>query len=817
MGLASALSTALTGLTAAETTIDVVGNNLANSGTVGFKASEAQFSTQFLQTRGLGSAPSGNSGGTNPRQVGLGVQVAEITPDFGQGTIEVSSNPSDLAIQGDGFFIVQGSTGEQLYTRNGVLKTNSSNELITISGDRILGYGVDADYNIEPTNLIPIQIPLGAAAVAQATENVYFEGTLTPTGDLATRGEIIQSAVLGDESYLQPPGGAVAQNAVAPNVALAGTTATDTGTPGGADAGNYSYKIVFVDVEGNESIASTNINVTTAGNNEVLLDDLPTSADYAGLRIYRNSLASPDTFRLVSTPGSDIPMGTTSFTDDVTTATWGTRDELDDSLIDGNYSYYVTFFNPVSGVESRPSPLIGPFNVNDGRVLVRAIPESTDPNITSGPYSVRLYRNLSASASTFYQVADFVNPGPGEPRTFVDSNADSAIVNPANALDFDGPKINSNTILVNIIKRDGANYLPLFEEGSLEFTGKKGGAELKPPKLFTITATSTAQDLVNFMNDSLGIRATGDDSLNTIPQSESAGGPVSPGGSVTGDGRLQFVGNNGTGNAIDIDLSAFRMVATGSNTPTNPQLGFQSIQAAVGQSAIASFQVFDSLGIPLNVRVTSVLESRDSTTTTYRWFADSGDNDPQTGVDIQVGTGLIRFDGEGNVIGVTNDTASIDRANVASIKPLEFTLDFSQLSGLATSKSSLAATRQDGSSAGTLSSFIVGEDGIVRGVFTNGITRELGQIRLARFANPAGLEQRGENLFASGVNSGLPIEGNPGEQGIGGIVAGATELSNTDIGKNLIDLILASTMYRGNTRVITTSQQLFDELLNLRR
>ena len=76
MGLASALTTALTGLTAAETQIDVVGNNLANSQTVGFKASEAIFATQFLQTQGLGSAPSATSGGTNPRQTGLGTKVA---------------------------------------------------------------------------------------------------------------------------------------------------------------------------------------------------------------------------------------------------------------------------------------------------------------------------------------------------------------------------------------------------------------------------------------------------------------------------------------------------------------------------------------------------------------------------------------------------------------------------------------------------------------------------------------------------------------------------------------------------------------------
>src|SRR5688572_6315571 len=118
MGLQSALSTALTGMNAAETTIDIAGNNVANSNTVGFKESEAIFSTQFLQTQSLGSAPTANNGGTNPRQTGLGTQVAEISPDFTQGTIEISSNPLDMAIQGDGFFVVQGLQGETLYTRN---------------------------------------------------------------------------------------------------------------------------------------------------------------------------------------------------------------------------------------------------------------------------------------------------------------------------------------------------------------------------------------------------------------------------------------------------------------------------------------------------------------------------------------------------------------------------------------------------------------------------------------------------------------------------------------------------------------------------
>ena len=128
MGLASSLSTALTGLNAAETQIDVLGNNLANSQTVGFKASDVVFANQFMQTLSLGAAPTSDNGGTNPRQTGLGVQVAAINPKFTQGTLQISSNPSDLAIQGDGFFVVQGTDNEQLYTRNGIFKLNSQNQ-----------------------------------------------------------------------------------------------------------------------------------------------------------------------------------------------------------------------------------------------------------------------------------------------------------------------------------------------------------------------------------------------------------------------------------------------------------------------------------------------------------------------------------------------------------------------------------------------------------------------------------------------------------------------------------------------------------------
>ena len=133
-----------------------------------------------------GYGASADNGGTNPVQTGLGTTVAQITPDFSQGTIQVSSNPTNMAIQGNGFFIAQGAGGQQLYTRDGEFKLNAANKLTTPAGNGVLGYGVNSQFQLQTTTLVPLTIPLGTATAAQATSNVTLQGTLSPTGDLAT-------------------------------------------------------------------------------------------------------------------------------------------------------------------------------------------------------------------------------------------------------------------------------------------------------------------------------------------------------------------------------------------------------------------------------------------------------------------------------------------------------------------------------------------------------------------------------------------------------------------------------------------------------
>ncbi len=753
MGLTSALATALTGLSAAETQIDVIGNNLANSQTVGFKSSDAIFATQFLQTLSLGSGPTTNNGGNNPRQIGLGVQVAEIAANHNQGTIEISSSPSDLAIQGDGFFIVQGADMEQLYTRNGIFKLNSDAELVNATGQRLLGYGVDDQFRLQETSLTALKVPLGTESVAKATENVTFEGTLTPEGDLATVSQVIESVTLGDAQVPRPDASG-AQIGVAPLSDATGIVVDNSGV-GTLSAGTYQYRVALVDSSGNESTPSSPISSTVGAGGRIQLNSLPAegSGDYPTVNIYRTGPNGADFFLLGSTAAGG------NFNDDGSTSLSGTP--LNDTVLAGNYTYMVTYYR--SGeVESRPSTLIGPRSVLNGRISLSDFPAPPVPQPGDGfpAYDqVRIYRNLAGDQNNFYLV-DTVPPG----SVYTDSRSDAEIadlsVSGNQLVNLDGPTITSGTLLTDVLKRDGNVYQNAFEVGTLSYSGRKGGRALGD-KDFEITASSTVQDLIDFIEDASGIQSLQLGVQNPILASENRipgeSGNLVPGGYIQ-DGSLRFVSNTGELNALEIDLAAFRL-KTPLGDVTTPNLGFNTVQEAVGQSAASDFIVYDSLGVPINVRVTATLEERTGEQTVYRWYADSPENQPLDGIDVAVGTGLLQFDGNGNFINATNDTIAIERSGVPSVSPLQFNLDFGLVSGLATQTASLAATRQDGSEPGVLNSYVVGEDGTIRGVFSNGVARDLGQIQLARFANPVGLEARGLNLFAKGVNTGTSRSG----------------------------------------------------------
>jgi flagellar hook protein FlgE len=164
--MSRSLFSAVSGLRTHQEWLDVIGNNIANANTPGFKSSAVVFQDILSQTLSAGSAPATNLGGINPIQIGLGVTLGSITPIFLQGSIQTTNRSTDMAIQGDGFFIVANGNS-RLYTRAGAFTLDANGDLVEGS----TGYKVQGATG-------NIRVNLGQQSAATATSEVLLKGNL---------------------------------------------------------------------------------------------------------------------------------------------------------------------------------------------------------------------------------------------------------------------------------------------------------------------------------------------------------------------------------------------------------------------------------------------------------------------------------------------------------------------------------------------------------------------------------------------------------------------------------------------------------------
>ncbi|HEY1740315.1 MAG TPA: flagellar hook protein FlgE [Acidimicrobiia bacterium] len=169
---------AVSGLQTNQLMMDVVGNNIANVNTIGYKSSDAVFADVLSQTlNGAGLGELGISGGSNPSQVGLGVRLQTIETSFAQGATQLTGNSTDMAIQGDGMFVVN-MAGTQAYTRAGSFTLDAQGQLVTPDGGLVEGWqGVNGAVNTN-ASISSIRIPVGQQIPATATTTVRMSGNL---------------------------------------------------------------------------------------------------------------------------------------------------------------------------------------------------------------------------------------------------------------------------------------------------------------------------------------------------------------------------------------------------------------------------------------------------------------------------------------------------------------------------------------------------------------------------------------------------------------------------------------------------------------
>jgi len=184
----TALYTAVSALQAHQQFMSVVANNLANVNTVGFKGSRVLFSDALSQTLRPPQQSSGLNSGGNGVQIGLGTSLGSITPLFSQGALQSTGLPTDLAIEGDGFFTVSdSSTGSQYFTRAGAINVDTNGYLVTPTGQRIQGGDIGAT-NGDP--LIDMQIPTDVGGIPVSSFSIDSSGRINALLEDGTTAEL---------------------------------------------------------------------------------------------------------------------------------------------------------------------------------------------------------------------------------------------------------------------------------------------------------------------------------------------------------------------------------------------------------------------------------------------------------------------------------------------------------------------------------------------------------------------------------------------------------------------------------------------------
>lgn len=308
-----------------------------------------------------------------------------------------------------------------------------------------------------------------------------------------------------------------------------------------------------------------------------------------------------------------------------------------------------------------------------------------------------------------------------------------------------------------------------FAQGSAQATGRGGDLMISGDGFFAVRAGG----------ETLYTRAGGF-SFDPTGKMVTADGAI-----VQGWGAQNGVVN--TGQAVGNIVLPLDAVSPARETTTATVTGNLPATAAVGDEIVRDVTVYDPQGAPSTLSLTF-------TRTATGWNV----VEPTSGA-----SGALEFD-EGTQTGgglVLNAGVSIDLTAVTGYATL----------------STVAVTGQNGSAAGTLKSYSITGDGSIVGTFSNGATQTLGKIAMATFANPEGLEKAGGSSYRVSVNSGAAQMGAAGQAGFGTLVSGTLEMSNVDLSQEFTNLIVAQRGFQANARIITTSDEVLQELTQLKR
>ncbi|EAK5064503.1 flagellar hook protein FlgE [Campylobacter jejuni] len=836
----------VSGLQAHQVAMDVEGNNISNVNTTGFKYSRADFGTMFSQTVKIATAPTDGRGGSNPLQIGLGVSVSSTTRIHSQGSVQTTDKNTDVAINGDGFFMVSDDGGLTNYlTRSGDFKLDAYGNFVNNAGFVVQGWNINWDDQTIDSSRTPqnIFIDPGMHIPAAKSTEVAIKANLNSGLNIGTSSRNLYAldSVHGWNTKTQRAEdendtGTTQFYTTSKNAVEVTEKGVDAGSLFNANGQGLNLRegqgiwVSYADAKFttatagangvfNENSQTTQQNVIFWGNkdNAVNLDITLNGVNIQNANIrsldeaiaYINTFTAPTDTRdgtgvkaVKKADGSGI-----EFVNDNADGTTDNMKNIDLVVKQTNTAgerFRVTWnqqnqnFTAATVKANGNSAWItgGTAGLTEERVQIITAHKYV---YSSTPVNIPPMYNPDGGPG--YDPANQNNPGTAENNYF--QAVQSGLLN------TDSRTFRTTEDLRELLQRDARYGVDYDGSGRFEIDGRDVNEGVK------VVVTENGNFAISNPNE--------------IPQRP---GFVMPGAPGTQDNRTThnmsfnitaYSNKQGTVSTNDAFTKIFKafdgVLTVGGQIKESEQLKLSAFSAGL--------EIYDSLGSKHTLEVQFVKQST----------TQDGGNEWQMIIRVpepaEINTtgegptniivGTARFNNDGSLANYTPKTINFSPNNGAAPNQ-QIKLSFGTSGsndGLVSSNSASTLTGQatDGYTSGNLKpdAIRVDDKGNILGEFTNGKTFAVAKIAMASVANNSGLEEIGGNLFKVTANSGNIVVGEAGTGGRGEMKTSALEMSNVDLSRSLTELIIIQRGYQANSKTISTSDQMLQTLIQLKQ
>ncbi|EDO9059393.1 flagellar hook protein FlgE [Campylobacter coli] len=837
----------VSGLQAHQVAMDVEGNNISNVNTTGFKYSRADFGTMFSQTVKIATAPTDGRGGSNPLQIGLGVSVSSTTRIHSQGSVQTTDKNTDVAINGDGFFMVSDDGGLTRYlTRSGDFKLDAYGNFVNNAGFVVQGWNINWDDQTIDSSRSPqnIFIDPGMHIPAAKSTEVAIKANLNSGLNIGTSSRNLYAldSVHGWNNKTQRPED---ENDTGTTQFYTTSKNSVEVTEKGVDAGSlfnangtglnlrdgqgiwvsYADAKFTTDKPANVNVFDPNNHTNQNGSifwgdkdNTVNLDITLNGVNIqnANIRSLDEAIAYINTF----TAPTDTRDGTGvkavkkadgSGIEFVNDNADGTTDNMKNINLTVNQANTAGERHTITWNAGNNN-----FTAASAKNSANSVWIPTAANVNGNAESIQIITaHKYVYSSNPVDIGPMYNPDGGpqfQPGVGNNAPTDPASLNYWNAIqgslkNSDARTFRTTEDLRELLQRDARYGVDYDGDGSKTYDADDINQAVK------VVVTENGNFAISNANETSTIPANagaGNTQVTTNPKNMSF--------NITAYSNKQ--GTVSTNDAFAKIFKAFDGVLTvGGQIKESEQLKLSAFSAGL--------EIYDSLGSKHTLEVQFVKQST----------TQDGGNEWQMIIRVpepaEINTtgegptniivGTARFNNDGSLANYTPKTINFSPNNGAAPNQ-QIKLSFGTSGsndGLVSSNSASTLTGQatDGYTSGNLKpdAIRVDDKGNILGEFTNGKTFAVAKIAMASVANNSGLEEIGGNLFKVTANSGAIVVGEAGTGGRGEMKTSALEMSNVDLSRSLTELIIIQRGYQANSKTISTSDQMLQTLIQLKQ